>query len=661
LTPNRPARALAWLFVSQGALAGACLALPDVVFTWRLGASLASAWALLGFWLWGGALLGAALLPPLAAGTWVRSKVPDTSLRLWFDAAVAFLIAIPVADLLFAGDGIKRTLVGGAGPWVVPALTLGGVRFVVAPLVRRSREVSVRVRASAGALLLVVASGGVFVERTVHPGTYLALHAVLIVALLVVLAAALYLVRVPKQARLVAAVVSVATLPWLVAFPATISDRELLAETGLAAGRIVAIAQSSLDLDGDGRSPVFGGGDCADTDPRTYVGAPEQPRDGRDTNCDGLDDPRVTRRSYAPFRIDEERARQIRDSASKLPTIVVIIDSLRGDRVRAPTQPNLSRLADESIVFRRAYASASSTKISVPTLLTGRVGATSRDETIGERLAKGGRSSVFSAATVVRDTLQNDGDHLRGFSSIHLVPVPKLLAAWGGGVNVSTDERVTAGALAQLRQPQPPALTWIHYFDLHQWNELADDSLPRRGDFSRYDAVLARMDATLTPLLALRDQFNLVVLADHGEALGVKGHPHHTRFLFREMAHVPLMIRVPGVAPSVVETPVGLAALFDTLLDLQGLPTRSERGTGSLLGLVGMQNPGDGPGFVAFESREWALNHGPYRLLYAPDSQITRLYDIVRDFQETRNLAPQQPDLAADLLDRLFVLRNAMP
>lgn len=653
-------RQSSWLLVSYGALAGLCLSAPDVVFGLRFGAPLSSAGGLLGFWLWSGVLVGVLAFLGYELRRWVGSKLPSASSRAWLDAAVTGIVAVPVARLLFAGDGIRRSPIGIVGPWLLPVLAFAGMR-VASWLVARwaRRDVSLGVRLASGALVLAVGCAGVYVERTVHPSMYFPLHTILLSGLLVVFASAAYLLLVPRHVRLAAVALAVLALPLLARFPAAAVDRELLADTRLAAGRVVAVAQS-VDLDGDGRSRIFGGGDCDDTDARTFVGAEELPGDGRDSNCDGLDDPRVTSRRYTAFATNEAAAREIREKARNFPTLVLVIDALRSDRVGGPSQPNLSRLAAESIVFKHAYASASTTKISVPTLLTGHVRPGPEDAPIAEVLHGAGRTSVFSAVEIVRELLVREIDFLRGFTRLEIVPVGHVQDAWGGGVNVATDARVTAGVLGLLGSAAPPALTWVHYFDLHQWNELDDATLPPRGDVSRYDAVLARVDAGLEPVLALKDRVNLVVLADHGESLGVNGQLYHTRYLFREMVQVPLMIRVPGVAPAVVETPVGLAALYNTLLDLQGLPARTDGAADSLLGLVGAGAPGDGPGFAAFDTREWALSHGRYRLIYAPDTQITRLYDLVSDERETRNIAPAQPELTKDLLDRLFVLHQKL-
>jgi arylsulfatase A-like enzyme len=66
------------------------------------------------------------------------------------------------------------------------------------------------------------------------------------------------------------------------------------------------------------------------------------------------------------------------------------------------------------------------------------------------------------------------------------------------------------------------------------------------------------------------DDTIVVVLGDHGEALGEQGRFGHGDSLADEELHVPLYIRVPGAAPRRVDAPVALLDVMPTLLDLTG-------------------------------------------------------------------------------------------
>ena len=108
--------------------------------------------------------------------------------------------------------------------------------------------------------------------------------------------------------------------------------------------------------------------------------------------------------------------------------------------------------------------------------------------------------------------------------------------------------------------------------------------MPRFGASyaDRYDEEIAFTDRHVGRLLAgltargLTDNLVVIVTSDHGEALDTKqdhGALNHSKHLYDELIHVPLMVKVPGAAPRQVTTPVSLVDVGPTVLDLYGLPT----------------------------------------------------------------------------------------
>jgi len=99
-----------------------------------------------------------------------------------------------------------------------------------------------------------------------------------------------------------------------------------------------------------------------------------------------------------------------------------------------------------------------------------------------------------------------------------------------------------------------------------------------------YDAAVRHADFFVGLLLdglselGLDDRTVVVVLADHGEDLLEHGHFNHRLSLHDENVHVPLLLRVPGLAPAHVEDPVGLVDVLPTLAELAGSRLRPGRG-----------------------------------------------------------------------------------
>jgi arylsulfatase A-like enzyme len=151
-----------------------------------------------------------------------------------------------------------------------------------------------------------------------------------------------------------------------------------------------------------------------------------------------------------------------------------------------------------------------------------------------------------------------------------------------------------------------------------------------------------------------------VLIADHGEGLGARGVRHHGDYVFEALAHIPLLIRVPGTESATVDVPVSSTGLFNTLRVLRGL-SPDKTADDDLLPLLGATGVGDGPGFAGFDSSQWSFLYGRHRLLYAPRQRLAELYDVEQDPLEQTDLAERNPQLTSELLTRLFQIRNEPP
>ena len=648
--------------IGSGASAGLVFGVSDIV----RASSASDGWiglqccaAVLGIWLWFGAILGVVFFGARLVGAAVKRRMPNAIAWHGLLTVIAGGIALLLARKVFAGGGIRRTYIGSLGPWVVPLGVM--LSASAAPWIAARIAVDGSSRATRWTVSLVAATLSILtlILDAHAPGGMLYFH-VLLLALGIALAfQAVELVRVPPTANYVAIAISLLTLPSVLGLPASRSVRELSAQPTWAGMQLLDYAQFHLDGDRDGYSPLFGGGDCDDANPSVYYGAPERAGDGRDSDCDGLDDPRYSGLPFAPFNTNGEAAQRIAEQAKRFPTVVILVDALRFDRVGSPRFPNLALLTRESIQFTRLYSTSATTLSSVPAMMTGRVRPGAGADNIAQALSHVGRSTRLIAPDVIREHFHklDQRDPLLSFSSRQTIPTDHR-TGWGAGDTVPTRDQITEGAVRSLDSAEPPTLLWLHYFDLHQWNVLEETNLPAFGDVARYDAVLERLDARLRPLIEKRDRLNIVLIADHGEALGTRGLRHHGSFVFHDLAHIPFLLHVPGIDAATVAAPVTSTGVFNTLRQLCGLEPLADADP-SLLGLVGVANPGDGPGFASFDNAQWSLIHGHYRLLYMPHHQLIELYDLDRDPFEKINRADEDSKRAAELLARLFQLRNS--
>ena len=578
-------------------------------------------------------------------------------------ALLVLLAATPLGRALFSGAGVSRTTLGRIGPYAFPAaaglLTFVGYAWFTAAGRQLARGRLWRaLLASAAAVLALL------FDRTVLVGLYTYVHALAVLSALGSLTLALELVLPRRRwhAEAAAVVSCVVVLGFLVlsrVFPQHNVARAFLVERHPFAERIMAGLSGLADFDGDGGSMLFAGGDCDDFDPDVGRHALDIPVNNIDEDCDGRDAaPVPARRSYGG---DLTAAHALSSLTRVRPTVVIVIDALRADRVGRPEFPHLAQFAANSVQFVNAYASASSTARSVPGMVTGLALPTPADVSALEVMRSRGVDTALVTVDIVADTVtgkvKTPGTlrypFLRGFSRVELVHSGHdAEKSWGGGITASTDARVTERAFAVLDGKDAPPFLWVHYFDLHQWMML--DEIRERG-FARYDATLRRVDEQIGRWLARKDALNLVLVSDHGEALGQHGTPAHTQYLWSSLVRVPVLLSLPGVAPERLTTPVTLVDLAPTVLSLVGL-SPAPYADYDLLTLIG-SGPHDSSEFGAYETRQVSLLDGHYRVIFDVKTRAAWLYDLEHDPEEQHSLTDQEPARAQRMIERAMALR----
>jgi len=235
---------------------------------------------------------------------------------------------------------------------------------------------------------------------------------------------------------------------------------------------------------------------------------------------------------------------------------------------------------------------------------------------------------------------------------------------------------VVDSAVAWLNQhPQGPFFLWLHFYDPH---DPYDPPSPFKGQYpdSPYDGEIAYVDSAIGKLLTrlrsggLYDQSLIVVVADHGEAFGEHGERSHGLFLYDETLHVPLLIKLPGMAAAhpLIESRVGLVDIAPTVLQEAGIAAPAAMQGKSLLELM---KPNAGAkttksDAVAQDRPQYAETDYPYRAfgwsslrawragkyLYI-DAPKRELYDQSLDPEATHNLANSAPGVADTMAAQL--------
>ncbi len=298
--------------------------------------------------------------------------------------------------------------------------------------------------------------------------------------------------------------------------------------------------------------------------------------------------------------------------------VVYLIDTLRADHTSAygyarPTTPRLEELARSGVLFENAFSVAGWTRPATASLLTSlypgvhgvhtESGLSEGMVTLAERLRAAGWSTWAFVANV-----QVFGPGLgfeQGFD--RFVALPGKHAG-----QVPRTEEVNALLEPQLDElGDEPFFLYVHTIDPHApydpppgWRGRFGDPthagpLAPRDTFAvnlrqhapsaadvawvsdLYDEDILYQDEMLGVLLdglarrGLDRSTLVVVLSDHGEELFEHGDWEHGDRLFEPLIRIPLVVRVPGVAPLAgrrVAAPVQIVDVMPTLLRWYGLP-----------------------------------------------------------------------------------------
>jgi arylsulfatase A-like enzyme/Tfp pilus assembly protein PilF len=383
-----------------------------------------------------------------------------------------------------------------------------------------------------------------------------------------------------------------------------------------------------------------------------------------------------------------------RKSPPQFPNVIVItLDTTRADRMgfmgsKRGLTPNLDAMAQQGVVFARAYSHVPLTTASHTTIFTGTYPQFNHVNDFGVPLSP--------KLPYLPDLLHQHGYQTGAFvGSLVLDPLDGTAPGFDRGFDIydagfhlrrrgadryKTVERradvVVSHALGWLSQvANKPVFLWVHLYDGH---DPYDPPPPFKERFAAqpYDGEIAYTDACVGKLLdALRkhglyDETLIAVMADHGESLGAHGENTHGVFLYDETLHVPLLIKLPlnRAGGRRIETRAGLVDVAPTILSAAGITPPAEMQGQSLLESLkatadSNASPGDRPTYAETDyphrafgwSALRALRAGRYLYIQAPERE---LYDQTSDPGETHNLADSSKAVAGTLASQLVDFRD---
>jgi arylsulfatase A-like enzyme/thioredoxin-like negative regulator of GroEL len=362
------------------------------------------------------------------------------------------------------------------------------------------------------------------------------------------------------------------------------------------------------------------------------------------------------------------------------PVILISIDTLRADRLAvygytAGRTSHLSTLARESVVFDRAYAHAPQTLPSHTSIFTGQLPFEHKvRDNLGFTLASNATTlaSLFRAAGyktagfVSAFVLRRETGIDQGFD-IYDATFPAMAADRSPAQVQRAGLDTLAAATKWLNTVSSDRFfLFFHVYEPHKPYRPPD----RFRDLQPYDGEVAFADEIVGALLdelKRHDWYNgatIVVLSDHGEGLGDHVEEEHGLFLYDEVVHVPLIIKLPQgrSAGRRVHEPVQHIDLLPTLAGLFSLPVpRGIRGRDLGVALFnrgplapqGIYAEALYPRYHFGWSELVSLTDERYRFIEAPRPE---LYDLERDPRERTNLVSERAQAAAALRSALTSL-----
>jgi arylsulfatase A-like enzyme len=353
--------------------------------------------------------------------------------------------------------------------------------------------------------------------------------------------------------------------------------------------------------------------------------------------------------------------------------LLLTVDSMRADMpwVGYPRAiaPNLTKLAEESVVYTNEYALSSYTAKSVAGFLSSRYPSTLYRS--GYFFASYSKADNFLAEVLTAHGIRTLGWH--GHLYFQNVGLDQGFDVWqfvpGIKFDPETDNSITSDGMTKLgikllsksENTGKQFFAWAHYMDPHdQYMKHAESPDFGNKNRDRYDSEVFYADLWLGKLLDFAraqpwwNDTIVIVSADHGEAFGEHGFYKHAFEIWDVLTRVPLMVFGPGIKPHRIDERRSHIDLAPTILDLMGVPPEpSFQGKSFADELYGAKPDVREP--IVMELTEDSHNpfrraciQGDYKLIAITETKF-QLYNLKDDPGEEKDLASSDAEHLAQM------------
>jgi arylsulfatase A-like enzyme len=447
-------------------------------------------------------------------------------------------------------------------------------------------------------------------------------------------------------------------------FPADNQSRIVISRYPEGADKLIKLLQWATDIDHDGSSGLFGGGDCdpfnSDISPHSF----DVPDNGVDEDCDGFDLKETVRQSEVIQFL--KKPSPVMDR--KFNIILLTIDALRRDHVsyfgyERNTTPNLDRFAANNIVFSNAHSVSGYTHIVMPSIFNSMYPS----DLPWERCATKGECAM---RTSQMDVISN-------IKKMHYYSAAFILSAWKGlyakwndfdtidSTSIPYKRHLVKGQrTAELatdvliewleKNKKQPFFLWYHYIDPHHPYETYPDFEKFPTDnMGNYDNEIFYTDYHLGRLLdflydkGFYEDTVIIITSDHGEAFDDHGNKWHGSDVYNESVKIPVFMHIPSMSHADFGLPVTNLDIGPTILNLAGFedPPCQLEGI-SLLPVIMSNIKIQRPIFLEtwvganFESRTIGIYYKDWKGIHNFSNNTWELYNLKDDPAEKNNVYP---------------------
>jgi len=357
-----------------------------------------------------------------------------------------------------------------------------------------------------------------------------------------------------------------------------------------------------------------------------------------------------------------EAAPAVPSIAKNANVILITVDCLRADMPWAgyprDIAPNLTKLAQKSVMYTHAYSISSYTSMSLGGFLGGKMPSEMKRD--GYFFSAYGKDNLMFPEVIQSAGIHTYSAHAhgyfgdsgfnQGFEKYELVPNLK----W----NNMTDENVTSQDLEPIAErllgdPKNETdrfFAWFHFLDPHDMYVAHEGIDWGKTTRDLYDAEVTYTDKWIGKLLdfiaakSWASRTILIVTADHGEAFGEHGQFRHGFELWEPLVRVPLFFVIPTVTSKKIDVPRSAIDMAPTILDLLSLEKDATfEGKSLVPEIMGKAQPEERDVIIDLpktsdNDKRRALVHGHQKIIEFGETKYPQVFDLDADPEEKKAL-----------------------